>query len=398
MLTASLAALVAWVLLVLFTTFQISLSMELSWSDALLNGFHFWISWPLLALPAIVIAVRFPLERPRWPLHLAIHAVSAVVFVWLSNRVREVDLPPDRLASWLGVTDPRGPMFRPSPAGPPFARGRPRGQPPRFRGQPFRISFELLLYAGVASACHASTFLRRSRQRERQALELQASLAQANLQALRMQLNPHFLFNTLNAISTLVHTDPKGADQMIGHLSGLLRASLDTANDQEVSLRKELGILEQYLSIERRRFGARLNVELQVQQEALDVCVPTLVLQPLVENAVRHGVESSRSPERILVQAQREGDRLRLSINNRIDQAATGSGAAHGKNVSPSSPAPAGLGIGLSNTKARLQQLYGASASMEIQQTSTDGFTVELHLPWREVRGPGVQAGMKTAP
>jgi len=377
-------ALGAWGVLVCFTALQISQGVSLDWADALLNGLHFWVTWPLLSLPAILLSFYFPVERPRWPWHLGLHAVAAALLVWLSTEAREHHLPPERLAAFLGIADPQGPMFRQGP-GPPWGRGRPRGSPPRPRGQPFRMSFDFLLYAGVASACHAATFLRRSRQRERQALALQASLAQANLQALRMQLNPHFLFNTLNAISTLIHSDPDAADRMIGHLSELLRASLDTREDQEIPLRKELDLLEHYLAIEKRRFGDRLAVEVNIPGPLLDGLVPTLMLQPLVENAVKHGIESSRRPGLICLLASREGNRWVLHVRNRA-RGGDGTVASTVPCESSSERPSPGHGIGLANARARLRQLHGDGARLEAGPDQDGGFSVRIELPWRETQ------------
>jgi LytS/YehU family sensor histidine kinase len=215
----------------------------------------------------------------------------------------------------------------------------------------------------------ALTFYRRSEERERQALGLEARLADAKLEALRMQLHPHFLFNTLNAISTLVHKDPNAADEMIGNLSELLRATLDTA-EQEIALRQELAFLDRYLEIQQVRFGERLRIEREVDAAALDAHVPTLILQPLAENAIRHGIEPDPAPGVVSIRARRNGDRLILTVAN--------NGAA------AKMPAKSESGIGLTNTQARLQQLYGANCRLTFNSGAEGGFRVEIEIPFRE--------------
>jgi LytS/YehU family sensor histidine kinase len=203
-------------------------------------------------------------------------------------------------------------------------------------------------------------------------VELESHLAQARLQALRMQLHPHFLFNTLNAISTLVHTNPRSADEMIGGLSEMLRMSLDSASESEVPLSRELHFLNHYLEIEKVRFGDRLRVEQSIAQDVQNALLPTLILQPLVENAIRHGIEPKLAAGQVFIRALRVGDKLQITIRD------TGIGF---KNLGGTSN-PSSKGIGLVNTRARLQALYPSQHRLIIQNHADGGGLVELEIPY----------------
>jgi sensor histidine kinase YesM len=227
--------------------------------------------------------------------------------------------------------------------------------------------FNLLFYWVMVSVSHAFSYYRQFQERALRAKELEQRLTQARLQALQMQLNPHFLFNTLNAISTLMHRDVKAADRMLARLAELLRYALDSTDAQEVPLRQELAFLERYLEIERTRFGERLTIETQLQPETLDALVPNLVLQPLVENAIKHGVERRTKSGRITLIGEVKGERLALQV---LDN---GPGLREG-----------GVeGIGLSNTRARLQQLYGEEHRFELRDANEGGVVVALEIPLR---------------
>jgi two-component system LytT family sensor kinase len=247
---------------------------------------------------------------------------------------------------------------------------------------------EFTVYIAILAAGFARNYFLRYRARreeastlQAQAAQLQAQLADARLAALRMQLNPHFLFNTLHAISALVERDPRGVRRMIARLSELLRATLD-ADDQEVPLHQELTFTERYLEIMQIRFQGHLQVETQVEADVREALVPNLILQPLVENAVKHGVSKINGAGRIEISARRVNENLVLSLRD--------NGPAIDGETSPIE------GIGLSNTRARLAQLYGSAQSLTLRPAETGGLIAEVSLPFHtgaDLRATGVSGG-----
>jgi LytS/YehU family sensor histidine kinase len=207
-------------------------------------------------------------------------------------------------------------------------------------------------------------------ERERWAAELEAQLSGAQLQALRMQINPHFLFNTLNSIAALVYMNPRVADEMLGDLSGLLRRSLESMEEQEISLAQELEFIRGYVRIEQQRFGERLCVEQRVPDELLKAVVPAFILQPLVENAIRHGIEPRRGPGRVWIEATGEGHQLRLIVRD-DGQGFPGEEEAGGGRQ----------GIGLANIRTRLRGLYGEEQGFTVSRLKPEGCRVDIHLP-----------------
>ena len=222
------------------------------------------------------------------------------------------------------------------------------------RGPPLWFGFlnALVLYVGVIAAGLARAYSLRFSARREQATQLQAQLAEARLQSLRSQLDPHFLFNTLNAVSSLVERDPRGVRRMITRLSELLRFSMEDAREPEITLRRELDLLDRYLDIMQVRFPG-LNVLRILDDRSLDVMVPSMILQPLVENAIRHGVEKMTEPGRIEIETLLDGGTLTLRVSD------------NGPGESDAEGDPGG-GVGLRNTRARLEQLYGADALLAL--------------------------------
>ena len=371
-----------WTLLVLAFAGQLVFSGNLEWRDALLVSLRDWVPWVLLAPAILWLSNRFPLERRGLSLGIPVHLAACILAVaacelFTGPAPNRPGYPPQGFPRPFreGQRQPpdRPPFFRPpeDPEGPP---DRPMRNPQPERPPLFRARVNLPIYWAIVSIAHAFRFSRRSQERERRALELEARLSDARLEALRMQLHPHFLFNTLNAISTLVHKDPNAADEMIGNLSELLRVTLDTG-EQEITLRRELVFLERYLEIQQVRFGQRLRIEKEIEATTLDALVPTLILQPLVENAMRHGIEPSETAGLLRIRAARSGALLTLLVQD------DGSGGSRPRSEG-------GSGIGLRNTQARLQTLYGSEARLLLTSNPESGFKAELQLPFNTVEVP----------
>jgi two-component system, LytTR family, sensor kinase len=217
---------------------------------------------------------------------------------------------------------------------------------------------QALLYAEVA------------RTRDRRAAELEAGLVRARLHALKSQLQPHFLFNTLNSIAELVHHDAERGDRMIAHLSELLRRSLESAETQEVRLQDELATLDPYVQIELMRFGDRLQIDRRIEPEALGARVPHFVLQPLVENAIRHGIEPRSRPGSILVTGRRCGEDLTIEVRD------------DGVGLAQEASAGSRRGVGLAVTRERLRTLYGARGSCELGPAPGGGTVATIKIPF----------------
>lgn len=235
-----------------------------------------------------------------------------------------------------------------------------------------RYHIALMIHGGILGIAMALDFQRKFRERELLASRLQAQLAQAQLQALKMQLHPHFLFNTLNAISVSVR---KGANdqavRMLAGLSDLLRIALENSGTQEVSLRQELDFLERYLALQQIRFRDRLQVHLEVAPETLDARVPNLILQPLVENAIRHGISRDSAAGRIEIRSRCENGSLRVEV---LDD-----GPGFDDRAEPLE------GVGIRNTRQRLSQLYGDGGRLTLANGGGRGARVVLEIPYRPV-------------
>ena len=297
-------------------------------------AYVFAVSTPL----ALWLARRFPIERANWRRRLGLHLLAGTAFavVWAVCHIT-IDSFFSGEASLLSPLSLARNTF-------------------------VMLDKELLVYFIIVLTSHAAVYYQRYREGE-----LRAS--QAQLQALKMQLHPHFLFNALHAISALVHRDPDAADKMIARLGDFLRLTLDASATQEVPLRRELEFLNCYLEIERVRFNDRLTTSVEVDPRVLDCRVPNLILQPLVENAIRHGVSQRTAPGHVRVRAERRGDALRLEVSD------------NGAGLSPQAKRATKGGVGLSNTRARLQQLYGSAYRFELSDDPRGGAIAALEIP-----------------
>ena len=226
----------------------------------------------------------------------------------------------------------------------------------------------IMFYWGVVVVEHAINYYRRLQERELRASQLEAQLAQSQLQVLKMQLHPHFIFNTLNAISALIHESPDEADEMVSRLGDLLRLTLETAGLHEVPFKDELEFLKRYLDIEQTRFQDRLKVVMTIEPETLDALVPSLILQPLVENSVRHGIAPRPEGGCIKIKAWRESSLLRLEVED------------DGPGVNSNTPLKEG--IGLTNTRARVRNLYGDGHGLTLHNAVGGGLVVSLSIPF----------------
>ena len=305
-----------------------------------------WLPWALVSPLLFHLVSRLPIERSRWRLALPVHLLCGIAVVGIYTWWGEVVLPPPHPSHPTHAAE--GETERPGI--------RPSHRPWMFAVLLFRVP----IYLATVSVAHALYFYRRSSEREH-------SLNQAHLAALRMQLQPHFLFNSLNAIAALVHLDPAAADEMLVALSSLLRLSLETSGEQLLPLGRELEFVRRYLSIEHIRFGDRLCFTFEVAPDTQAALVPAFLLQPLVENSVRHGLEPRGGPGIVKVAAHRDGANLCLSVSD------NGVGLPQGR--------PLREGIGLSNTRTRLSVLFDGAASLEL--CSGEGLTVHITLPFR---------------
>jgi two-component system LytT family sensor kinase len=302
--------------------------------------------WFLLTPLVLLLGRRFPLERSDWQASLVVHAAAsaAVPAVYLLACQSFV-------LHWL-----RPEATRPPTLATEYLFTLVSGYP-----------IEFLTYWAVIGIQHGVRVFREHRERELQVAHTQARLAEARLLALTMQLQPHFLFNTLNAISALIHEDPDAADRMLARLGDLLRLTLLGGEQAEVPLRQELELLKRYLAIEEVRFADRLRVRLDVAPAALDARVPSLLLQPLVENAIRHGIARRGGRGRLDVSGSVDDARLRLVV----------------RNDGPALQTPLLEGLGLRNTRARLEELYGAEQLLAIENDPAGGVRTLLQLPFR---------------
>ncbi|MEE9207631.1 MAG: histidine kinase [Gemmatimonadota bacterium] len=330
-----------------FFTYYRYADNRMTWGRALAPALTSWYLWALLVPLIFLLARRFPVEKGQRLTSLLIHMLGGVVFSILYSAL---DAGIGQFLPWMTNR--------------------------QFSTLASLADFHsnLLVYAAIVAAVHLVTSYQRNRERELVASRLEARLAEARLQVLRMQLHPHFLFNTLHAISTLMHRDVDSAERMLVRLSDLLRVALESEGAQQVPLKDELELLERYLDIERIRFGSRLSVTVDTDPDALDALVPHLILQPLVENAIRHGIAPRAGPGWIGVRSELEDKWLRITIEDDgpgLDNSRAADGSGQG-------------GVGLSNSQARLQHLYGEAHEFQMGTSETGGLRILIRIPYQE--------------
>ena len=321
----------------------------------LLLNLSYWYSWALITPGVVCLSRSFPLQRGSFvrsiPAHVAgvflattAHVVlavsSAFAIRWLFGDVQE----------WTWRSQFQRMFF-------------------------LNFDWEMMTYWALVGVAHALRYHYEAQDRSLRASQLETRLVEAQLQTLQRQMQPHFLFNTLNAISALMHRDVEAADQMIARLSDLLRMSLDMVGTQEVSLKEELDFLAKYVEIEQTRFQDRLSVVYEVQPAALDALVPNLLLQPLVENSIKHGIGPRSGPGRVVVRAVRHEHELELEVRD------------DGVGLSASRLSDFNRGVGLANTRSRLEHLYGTQHRFEFRQPVEGGLTVRIVIPLADDAG-----------
>jgi signal transduction histidine kinase len=342
----------------------LSFDRDIEWLDTFVLRMSDWYTCAIFTPLFFMATRRWPLERPRLPtripLHLGIMLGAVVIKYAIYLPIFRSVVPASTLT---------------------FSAMLQRS-----------IINEMIAFGAMAGVIHAVEYYKRFREGERVALQLQARLSDAQLRALRAQLNPHFLFNTLNAVTTLLHRDPDAADTMLTRLGELLRLTLRTDPGHETTLREEAELLERYLDVMRVRFPDKVSVSSNFDGNAADALVPSFILQPIVENAFEHGVARLQRPGIIEITGRVSGDTLVLSVRDNGNGRANGNGnhshhassgngsgyAADGKGNGHGN----GHGLGLENTRRRLNELYGSAGSVRLTQSEAQGTLVEVRLPY----------------
>lgn len=333
------------------------------WAQPLIDNMPWWLMWAALTPAVIALARRVRLDQG--PRAVAVHALASVLVALAHHLV---------VGTLYYFTHTRGTRM--------ILAGEPMTITLSLQLWNFFFSFFVLnvvTYWAALGAYYAFEFHRRARDGEVRAARLEADLHEARLDALRMELNPHFLFNTLNAIAALVERgEHDSAVAMLARLGELLRTTLERGSDPEVPLERELEFLGIYLEIVSTRFSDRLQVETAVPPDVRHAMVPTLILQPLVENAVRHGIARRPGAGRITIGARETGGGLELTVTDRAERGGDGALLA----AEPDRPVGGG-GIGLDNTRRRLAQLYGDAARLTLHPLAHgEGMTVVVSLPF----------------
>jgi LytS/YehU family sensor histidine kinase len=346
---------VGWTLVGLFFTSQVLVSYLYMKNSIPLDKALFWqmsacYLWALATPLVFWLARRFRIERQNWSRRLLLHAIVGLLLVSAMSAVHYPIFMPyigyRSEMTWFGA----------------------------FKSVFLNWDRQLAIYWLLVMMSHALNYYNSFRQGQLQAAQLRTQLVQSQLEALKMQLHPHFLFNTLHSISALLNKDTDAARRMITRLGDFLRLTLENGGTQEVTLQEEMEFLNGYLEIEQIRFRDRLTTSVEVDPRVLDVPVPNLILQPIVENAMRHAVATHKQAGRIEITAVARNGCLRIQVKD------NGPGLAADQTLINQ----LGKGVGLSNTKARLERLYGTEHLLELVNGPNGGLVVTLEIPRRE--------------
>jgi two-component system, LytTR family, sensor kinase len=346
------------------TTLNLRTPMDIEVGKLLLLNLVYWYVPATLSPVMFRLAHQFRLDGPRLVTALPIHALAAVSY----SLVHCVCMIGTRFFLW----DYAGKA--PSVGWTSFVQ----------RQYLLNLDYTLMTYTTLVALAYALHYSRESRARAVKEAQLETRLVEARLRTLEAELQPHFLFNTLHAISTLVHTNPDGADRMISRLSDLLRLTFDRSGAPRVSLQEELEFLQKYLEIEQTRFHDRLTVRFEVEPDTLDAEVPRLILQPLVENAIKHGVSPKPGAGQVQIAARRLDNKLWIEVSD------------NGVGLSAGARARLRSGVGLSNTRDRLECMYGSDHRIEFSDGSK-GLAVRLEIPFHQAVVPPGEAAFQVA-
>jgi two-component system, LytTR family, sensor kinase len=315
----------------------------LTWTEAFIANAALFYMWAVLTPLVLWLGRQFPIDRGRIPARVAVHFAAALAVTVLHL---------------VGVSQLNMLLM-----------GNPEEYRPPVPAVALVVGYgatDVMIYWGLLAAGHALVYFRRYQDRE-------FRLVQAQLHSLRTQLHPHFLFNTLNAIAELIYQDPPSAERTVTQLSDLLRQALNRGDEHEIQIGEEMDFLQKYVAIQQTLLQERLTVHWNVAPETTNALVPAMILQPVVENAVQHGIAPRASGGTLYLSTRREGEMLRLQVQD------DGVGLRDTRMTND--------GVGLSNTRARLQHLYGEHHTWEMTATPGGGVTVTMRVPFREARG-----------
>jgi len=344
------------------TTLNSKEGMPLQLGKLLILNLAFWYIPALLTPSIVAVARRFRLDGERRLRAIAVHAVAAFGFMV----VRFIAMLGVRLLLWTDAIK--------------LVTSWTYLQ----RQFLLDVDWFLMVYGVIVGISHAIAYYHETEERKLKEARLETRLMEAQLKTLQAELHPHFLFNTLHAISTLIHRDPEAADRMISRLSDLLRITFDRSGEAKVTLKEEIEFLQKYLDIEQTRFPDRLTVRVEIDPDSLDAEVPRMILQPLVENAIKHGIAPNADRGHLQITAGRQDQTLWMEVRD------NGAGL-HGGTLKRLR-----TGVGLSNTRARLECLYSGQHRLEFTDLH-GGLAVRLEIPFQRHAAPGSAADFRVA-